>query len=197
MRLPVNCGLSLLSFQIIYCETQLPTDQKLSSSTFLRYMFVCPSRPVTSPLLDHTNHTFLESLWLTHHPTQTHQTHHMAFWVSHSLLLSSFTNNLIILLDRGHLTLQNANPLSLQYLCKHPFGPIYFWTVKEKLIILMFQKIFSKWHYDCSLNRNKKMIFSPSDFPFLNTLSDFQPLVALLSNSCVFNDSPKNAPKSP
>ena len=86
MRLPVNCGLSLLSFQIIYCETQLPTDQKLSSSTFLRYMFVCPSRPVTSPLLDHTNHTFLESLWLTHHPTQTHQTHHMAFWVSHSLL---------------------------------------------------------------------------------------------------------------
>ena len=96
LRLLVNCGLSLLPFQIIYCETQLPTDQKLSSSTFLRYMFVCPSRPVTSPLLDHTNHTFLESLWLTHHPTQTHQAHHMAFRVSHSLLLSSFTNNYIV-----------------------------------------------------------------------------------------------------
>ena len=86
VRLLVNCGLSLLPFQVIYCETQILTDQKLTSSIFPRYMFVCPSRPVTSPLLDHTNHTFLESLWLTHHPTQTHQAHHMAFWVSHSLL---------------------------------------------------------------------------------------------------------------
>ena len=53
-------------------ETQLLTDQELSSSTFPRCMFVCPSGPVTSPLLDHTNHTFLESLPLTHHHTHTH-----------------------------------------------------------------------------------------------------------------------------
>ena len=96
LRLLVNCGLSLLPFQVIYCETQILTDQKLTSSTFICCVFVCPSKSVTSPLLDHTNHTFLESLWLTHHPTQTHQAHHMAFWVSHSLLLSSFTNNYIV-----------------------------------------------------------------------------------------------------
>ena len=80
-------------------ETQLLTDQELSSSTFPRCMFVCPSGPVTSPLLDHTNHTFLESLWLplstdsltTHpSPTHSHQAHHMAFWVSHSLLCLVF-----------------------------------------------------------------------------------------------------------
>merc|ERR1712055_1062779 len=71
LRLLVNCGLSLLPFQIIYCETQILTDQKLTSSTFPCWVFVCPSKSVTSPLLDHTNHTFLESL--THHPTQTHQ----------------------------------------------------------------------------------------------------------------------------
>ena len=120
LRLLVNCGLSLLPFQVIYCETQILTDQKLTRSTFTCCVFV-------RPLLDHTNHTFLESLWLTHHPTQTHQAHHMAFWVSHSLLLSSFTNNYIV----GY-----KPPPSLQYLCKHPFGPIYFWTLKEKLLIL-------------------------------------------------------------
>ena len=113
VRLLVKCGLSLLPFQVIYCETQILTDKKLTSSTFPCCVFVCPSKSVTSPLLDHTNHTFLESLWLTHHPTQTHQTHHMAFWVSHSLLLSSFTNNLIILLDRGW----TFNPPK----CKPPF----------------------------------------------------------------------------
>ena len=102
-----------ISFQVIYCETQILTDQKLTSSTFPCCVLVCPSKSVTSPLLDHTNHTFLESLWLTHHPTQTHQAHHMAFWVSHSLLLSSFTNNLIILLDRGW----TFNPPK----CKPPF----------------------------------------------------------------------------
>ena len=36
----------------------------------------------------------------------------------------------------------------------------------------------------------KIIIFSPSHSPILDTLSDFQPLVALLSNSCVFNDPP-------
>ena len=90
LRLLVNCGLSLLPFQIIYCETQILTDQKLTSSTFPCCVFVCPSKSVTSPLLDHTNHTLLESLGLTHHPTQTHQAHHMAFWVSHSLLCLRF-----------------------------------------------------------------------------------------------------------
>ena len=86
-------------------------------------------------------------------------------------------------------------PLSLQYLCKHPFGPISFWTVKEKLLILTLQKILAngigiqkimtaRWIVI------KIMIFLPSDSPILDTLSDFQPLVALLSNSCVFNDPP-------
>ena len=72
LRLLVNCGLSLLPFQVIYCETQILTDQKLTSSNFPHCMFVCPSGSVTSPLLDHTNHTFLESLPLTHHHTHTH-----------------------------------------------------------------------------------------------------------------------------
>jgi len=88
---------------------------------------------------------------------------------SHSLLLSSFTNNYIV----GSWTFnppKMQTPLSLQYLCKHPFGPISFWTVKEKLLILTLQKIFSKWHwysknYDCSLNRNKNYDISPIRFP--------------------------------
>ena len=73
-----------------YCETQLLTDQKLSSPIFACccLLFV-PHRwhLHLSPLydvLDHTNHTFSESLWLplstdpltTHpSPTQTHKTH--------------------------------------------------------------------------------------------------------------------------
>ena len=72
------------------CETQLLTDQKLSSSIFpCCCSFVRPDRWHLhfSPLydvLDHTNHTFSESLWLplstdpltTHpSPTQTHKTH--------------------------------------------------------------------------------------------------------------------------
>ena len=50
VRLLVNCGLSLLPFQVIYCETQILTDQKLTSSTFPCCVFVCPSKSVTSPL---------------------------------------------------------------------------------------------------------------------------------------------------
>ena len=50
LRLLVNCGLSLLPFQVIYCETQILTDQKLTSSTFPCCVFVCPSKSVTSPL---------------------------------------------------------------------------------------------------------------------------------------------------
>ena len=38
LRLLVNCGLSLLPFQVIYCETQILTDQKLTSSTFPRFI---------------------------------------------------------------------------------------------------------------------------------------------------------------
>ena len=71
------------------CETQLLTDQKLSSPIFTCCLVGCPDRwhIHLSPLfdvLDHTNHTFSESLWhplytdpLTTHPspTQTHQTH--------------------------------------------------------------------------------------------------------------------------
>ena len=89
---------------------------------------------------------------------------------SHSLLLSSFTNNYIV----GSWTF---NPPK----CKPPFFSsiyviilltpdiIYFYFIsgqlKEKLIILMFQKIFSKWHYDCSLNRNKNYNIFPITFP--------------------------------
>ena len=114
VRLLVNCGLSLFPFQVI---SQILTDQKLNSSTFNCCVFVCPSKSVTSPPLDHTNHTFLESLWLTHHPTQTHQAHHMAFWVSHSLLLSSFTNDYIV---------GCKPPFFSKYLCNHPFDPRYY-----------------------------------------------------------------------
>ena len=46
LRLLVNCGLSLLPFQVIYCETQILTDQKLTSSTFICCVFVCPSKSV-------------------------------------------------------------------------------------------------------------------------------------------------------
>ena len=134
LRLLVNCGLSLLPFQVIYCETQILTDQKLTSSTFPCCVFVCPSKSVTSPLLDHTNHTFLESLWLplstdllTTHPSPYSDppTHHMAFWVSHSLLLSSFTNNYIV----GLWTFNPPKcktPLFFKYLCNHPFDPRYY-----------------------------------------------------------------------
>ena len=57
-----------------------------------------PTKPTISPLYDvlhDTNQIFSETSWqpvstdsLTTHPslTQTHQAHHMAFWVSHSLL---------------------------------------------------------------------------------------------------------------
>ena len=180
-----HIGILLANYGLNCYETQLLTDQELSSSTFPRCMFVCPSGPVTSPLLDHTNHTFLESLWLTHHPTQTHQAHHMAFWVSHSLLCLSF---IIYLCSPNQILFSNFannyfvwswtfNPLK----CKPPFfssicviSPltpdiIYFYFIsgqlKEKLIILMFQKIFSKWHYDCSLNRNKNYNIFPITFP--------------------------------
>ena len=50
VRLLVKCGLSLLPFQVIYCETQILTDKKLTSSTFPCCVFVCPSKSVTSPL---------------------------------------------------------------------------------------------------------------------------------------------------
>ena len=155
---------------------------------------------------------------LTHHPTQTHQAHHMAFWVSHSLLclsfiiylcspnkilFSNFTNNYFVW-SWTFNPLKCKTPLFFKYLCNHPFDPryhlflFYFWAAKretEKLLILTFQKFFSKWHWYSKIMTAcwiviKIMIFPPSDSPFLDTLSDFQPLVALLSNSCVFNDPP-------
>ena len=71
------------------CETQLLTDQKLSSPIFTCCLVGCPDRwhlhlSLLFDVLDHTNHTFSESLWhplstdpLTTHPsaTQTHPTH--------------------------------------------------------------------------------------------------------------------------
>ena len=103
LRLLVNCGLSLLPFQVIYCETQILTDQKLTSSTFPCCVFVCPSKSVTSPLFStlwcfrpykpYISRKLMTPTihWLTDQtthpsPMQTHQAHHIAIWVSHSLL---------------------------------------------------------------------------------------------------------------
>ena len=40
LRLLVNCGLSLLPFQVIYCETQILTDQKLT------IIYLCPPNQI-------------------------------------------------------------------------------------------------------------------------------------------------------
>ena len=101
LRLLVNCGLSLLPFQVIYCETQILTDQKLtiiylcppnqilfSNCEFCFRILALSSHSVVRPwtkvtshllstndLLYHTNHIFSESLW----PDQTRSRLHQLF----------------------------------------------------------------------------------------------------------------------
>ena len=98
LRLLVNCGLSLLPFQVIYCETQILTDQKLtiiylcppnqilfSNCEFCFRILALSSHSVVSgqrwhttfsPLYDllyHTNHIFSESLWPDQSRSRLHQ----------------------------------------------------------------------------------------------------------------------------
>ena len=130
---------------------------------------------------------------------------------SHSLLLSSFTNNYIV----GSWTFNPPKcktPLFFKYLCNHPFDLryhlflFYFWAAKRERnsSFLRSRKFVASGIMTARWIVIKIIIFSPSHSPILDTLSDFQPLVALLSNSCVFNDPPsmllspqKNVPKSP
>ena len=88
------------------CETQLLTDQKPSITIFPRCALVTsplisaiwffrPYKPyIFWKLMTSTIQWIVSTDPLTTHPspTQTHQAHHVAFWVSHSLLcLVAFT----------------------------------------------------------------------------------------------------------
>ena len=114
--------------QVIYCETQILTDEKLTSSTFPCCVFVCPSKSVTSPLFS-TLWCFRPYKPYISRKLMTPTTHHMAFWVSHSLLCLSF----II-----YLYSKVQNPPFFKYLCNHPFDPryylflFYFWAAKRE-----------------------------------------------------------------